>query len=63
MDKNDDQRFWYIYGIPYWFLLLIMMGILVEVAEVVWNPLGWDALFVLDFETFVLECEGIEESS
>ena len=40
-----------------------MMGILVELPKVVGNPLGRDPLFVLGFETFVLECEGIEESS
>ena len=38
-------------------------GILVELPEVLWNPLGGDPLFAHYFETFVLECEGIEESS
>ena len=60
-NSSQAKKVWE--NLEIWFPLLIMMGILVEIVEVVWNPLGRDALFVLDFETFVLECEGIEESS
>ena len=40
-----------------------MMDILLVILEVVWNPLDWVQLFVHDFETFVMECEGFEQPS